>query len=154
MPAQLAAAMLWRAEHLSAWCVQDVVYGYSLVRSLAKAEQTFIPSRAPVLPMHFSTAVLLQPGRMYMLGVLVKVRCRRQPLDRRESACTRNLAGSFVHCLMLSCRRRGIKLHLAPVATCCECCMFAGTHLCLRQCPLQAELSNVHSMMRRRGVRD
>jgi len=61
--------------------VQDVIYGYNFVRSLAKAEQTFIPNRAPVLALHFGAAALLQPGRMYMLGVRVKVRCCRRPLN-------------------------------------------------------------------------
>ena len=55
------------------------------MRALAKAEQTFIPNRMPVLAMHFNAAALLQPGRLYMLGVRVKVRCCWQPLDAVSS---------------------------------------------------------------------
>ena len=47
---------------------------FKVIRLLVKAEQTFIPTRKPVVAMHFSTAVLLQPGHAYMLGVRVKAR--------------------------------------------------------------------------------
>ncbi len=70
---------------------------FKVIRTLANAEQTFIPTRKPVLAMHFSTAVLLQPGRAYMLGVRVKARClvvtgpwsvvRTAPAN--ESACAK-----------------------------------------------------------------
>ena len=66
----------------NAGCVQELMDKFECIRALAKAEQTFIPSRErpPVLAMHFDTAVLLQPGRAYMLGVRVKARRRGQPL--------------------------------------------------------------------------
>ena len=60
--------------------MQELMDNFRKICDLAKAEQTFIPSRErpPVLAMHFDTAVLLQPGRAYMLGVRIKARCKGQ----------------------------------------------------------------------------